>query len=153
MLTPSLTPSPDDNVESATSGVDEVPSNPVELSAAPAFDAIEPSTERTCLQARMQIFGDRPSGPSSEEAFQAQAPSSSMVVLQDRRERLQRKAKKELKQAYEKVVMKVKKVRVAEQIAFQRMVSVKRRSVNSESHLSRSFLLRHEIQSLTESRD
>jgi hypothetical protein len=55
-----------------------------------------------------------------------------MAALQSRTERLQERVKRGLKSMHDSVGRKMRQVRIAEQITFQRMGSVRRRGVNSK---------------------
>ncbi|KAF3050509.1 hypothetical protein E8E11_007977 [Didymella keratinophila] len=148
MLTPSPPPTPEDNVEEATPSPeqnailpDQVPTftnldRPVMLSSSSygAGFVINPSTEGTRLRARAEIFGGTPSPPSGHssgtpESQAARHWPSELAALQSRTERLQERVKNGLKKVQDSVGRKLRKARVAEQLVFQRLGSVRRRGV------------------------
>jgi hypothetical protein len=96
---------------------------------------INPSTGETRLRARAEIFGDAPSSGHSSGTPESQHTrhwSTDMAALQSRTERLQERVKRGLKSMHDSVGRKMRQVRIAEQITFQRMGSVRRRGVNSK---------------------
>ncbi|KAJ4405632.1 hypothetical protein N0V91_005151 [Didymella pomorum] len=152
MLTPSPPPTPEDIIEEVPATIEESSIRPDEVSTftnpgrpvpqpygfygAP-FD-MEPSTELTHVRARAEIFGDAAS-PSSgdrsgtQESQDARHWTSDVAALQSRTERLQERVKHGLKKVQDSIGQKARKVRVAEQIVFQRMGSVTRRGVERKN--------------------
>ena len=148
MLTPSPPPTPEDIVEEVPASIDESPIGADEMPTFTSPDRpspqpygsygtrfnIEPSTELTRVHARAEIFGDaelplsgHPSGtPESQHAIHW---VSDVAALQSRAERLQERVKNELKKVQDSIGKKARKLRVAEEIVFQRMGSVRRRGV------------------------
>lgn len=148
MLTPSPPPTPEDIIEEVPATIEESSIRPDEVSTftnpgrpvpqpygfyGARFD-MEPSTELTHVRARAEIFGDAAS-PSSgdrsgtQESQDARHWTSDVAALQSRTERLQERVKHGLKKVQDSIGQKARKVRVAEQIVFQRMGSVTRRGV------------------------
>lgn len=151
MLTPSFPCTPDNDIEVATTNHEESPITPDEVPTFTNRDrpvlqpygsygarfVIEPSTEESRLRARAAIFGDA-SSPSSDdlsgtpESQQAEHWSGEMAALQSQTERLKLGVKRGLKKVQDSAERRVRKVKIAEQIVFQIMGSVRRRGAKSE---------------------